>query len=147
MERYLSGATSPETSPLYRGRSEALLGKGYQALNQSDQALMHYQKSISLEEAQLEPLYQLALLYAERGDATNSEAYFSGILRLFPDHVPSLHGLGALAEAAGRPETAVQYFEDSIRLFSGGLSSHYGLEQIYLRQQRTDRGLRELQSP
>jgi len=146
MERYLSGATSPEVSPLYRGRSEALLGKGYRALNQSDQALAHYQKSIRLDEAQLEPLYQLALLYAERGDAADSEAYFSRILRLFPDHVPSLHGLGSLAEAAGRPEAAVQYFEDAIRLFPGALSSHYGLAQVYLRQQRTDSALRELQS-
>jgi tetratricopeptide (TPR) repeat protein len=146
MERYLHGATSPEISALYRSRSEALLGKGYRALNQSDQALTHYQKSVSLDQAQLEPIYQLALLYAERGDAAASEAYFSRILRLFPDHVPSFHGLGALAEAAGRPEAAVQYFEDAIHLFPGALSSHYQLAQIYLRQQRTDTALLELQS-
>lgn len=142
---YLSKVAPETVSPLYLSRAEGLLGKGYQALNEPARAMNHYENSLKLNDTQLQPAYNLGLLYADRGKVSRSERYFAKVLQRFPEHVPSIHGLGALAEAAGRPLEAMQYFEQAIRLFPNWLASHYRLAQIHLRSQADQKAVLELQ--
>jgi tetratricopeptide (TPR) repeat protein len=145
MQDYLGGIGSGSAGSTDLNRAEALLGKGYQALNDAGNAVVHYEKSVALKDGQLQPLYNLGLLYAERGDLRLSAQYFSKVLQRFPDHVPSLHGLGALAEGAGRQQEAVGYFDKAIALFPGALSSRYRLAQLYLSQRRSEEAIEQLQ--
>jgi tetratricopeptide (TPR) repeat protein len=142
MQDYLG--RGPEGST-YLSRVETLLGKGYQALNDTGNALVHYEKSMELNDGQLQPSYNLGLLYADRGEFQRSGQFFSKVLERFPDHVPSLHGLGALAEGAGRQQEAARYFDKAIALFPGALSSRHRLARIYLSQHRSDEAIEQLQ--
>ena len=143
LEDYLS-KTSETPNPLYISRAEGLLGKGFQALKEPSQAVNHYEIAVKLNDSQLLPAYNLAVLYAGRREVSLSEQYFTKVLQRFPEHVPSIHGLGALAEAAGRPIEAMRYFEQAISLFPGALSSHYRLAQVHLRGQELEKAAAEL---
>jgi predicted CXXCH cytochrome family protein len=146
LQDYLGKIPSSEASPQYLSRAEALLGKGYQTLNQPDLAIEHYEKSLRLNNHQLLPAYSLGLLYAGRGDFSRSAESFSSALQDFPKHVPSMHGLGALAEAKGDSSVALKYFEQAIQLYRPSLASHYRLAQMHLRNQETQKAAAELQA-
>jgi len=146
LQDYLGKVASPEVSPQYLSRAEALLGKGYQALNEPALALDHYEKSMRLNSRQLLPAYSLGVLYAGLDDLSRSEQSFSQALQGFPKHVPSIHGLGALAEAKGSPGEAQKYFDRAIQLYPASLSSHYRLAQMHLRSQATERAEADLQA-
>lgn len=145
MQDFLAKAVQ-EITPPFRSQAEALLGKAHQVLNESEQALKHYQHSIKLQDGQLQPLYNLATLFAKRGELSLSEQHFSKVLERFPKHVPSIHALGALAEAAGRQAEAVRYFDQAVRLFPGSLSSHYRMAQVSLSRQDTVKATEHLQT-
>lgn len=145
MQDYLARASSQRVSLVYRSMAENLLGKGYHALNEAAAALKHYDRAVKLQDDQLQPLYNLALLSAQRGALLLSEQYFSKVLQRFPEHVPSIHGLGALAEAAGRQAEALRYFEQALHLFPSSLASHYRLAQMSLAQQDAGKAAERLQ--
>ncbi len=142
---YLHSVSAKSVNPLYLSRAEALLGKGYQALDKPAEAALHYENSLKLNDRQLLPAYSLGLISAGRGELSLAQRYFSQVLQRFPEHVPSIHGLGALAEAAGRPDEAVRHFEHAIRLFPGSLASLYRVAQIHLRRQESEKAMAELQ--
>ncbi|MEW5979471.1 MAG: tetratricopeptide repeat protein [Acidobacteriota bacterium] len=144
--QYQAARRKETAGPVDLGRSEWLLGKGYQAVNDVQSAIQHYQSSLALEDRQLPALYNLAILAAGQGDFEGSEKYFSRLLERFPDHVPSRHGLGALAEGVGRHAEAIRHFEEVLKLFPGAVSSRYRLAQIYLRQQKLEKGEAELEA-
>jgi len=146
IQAFIEASHNDQTLTAFLPRAHSLLGKAYQALNLSDKAIEAYEKSLKLEEGLLHPLYNLALLRAHRGALAQSEDLFSKLLRRFPDYVPAIHGLGALAEASGRTEMATQYFERAITLFPGAVSSHYRLAQIYLQRQQWSKATEELQT-
>jgi predicted CXXCH cytochrome family protein len=146
LQDYLGKLTSPAPGSQYLSRAEALLGKGYQTLNQPDLAIEHYEKSLRADARQLLPAYSLGLLYAGRGDFSRSAQSFSSALQNFPKHVPSMHGLGALAEARGDSGTALKYFEQAIQLYAPSLASHYRLAQMHLRGQQIAKAVAELQA-
>jgi len=145
LQDYLGKVASSELSPKDLSRTEALLGKGYQTLNQPDLAIEHYKKSLRLNSRQLLPAYSLGLLYAGRNDFSRSAQSFLSALQNFPSHVPSMHGLGALAEAKGNSSEALKYFERAIELYPPSLASHYRLAQMHLRSQETEKAAAELQ--
>ena len=146
LQDYLGKVSSTEANHQYLSRAEALLGKGYQTLNQPDLAIKHYEGSLRAEGRQLLPAYNLGVLYAGRRDFSRSEQSFARALQHFPKHVPSIHGLGALAEAKGNLNEALKYFEEAIRLYPPSLSSHYRLAQMHLRSQSDDKAEAELQT-
>ena len=139
LQDYLGKTGSTKVGEQYLSRAETMLGKAHQALNQSDQAVEHYEKSLRLNSHQLLPAYSLGLLYAGRGDLSRSAQSFSSALRNFPEHVPSMHGLGALAEAKGASSEALMHFDRAIRLYPSSLASHYRLAQMHLRSQSADK--------
>lgn len=53
---------------------------------------------------------------AENRQAGGSRAAFEAAIRLVPDHVPALNGLGTVALMAGSPGEAVRYLEQAHRL-------------------------------
>jgi tetratricopeptide (TPR) repeat protein len=144
MQDYLGGIGPGAGGSIYLNRAEAMLGKGYQALKDAVNAVVHYEKSLALKDGQLQPAYNLGLLYGERGELRLSAKYFSKVLQLFPDHVPSLHGLGALAEGAFRQQEAIGYFDKAVALFPGAVSSRYRLAQLYLSQRRSEEASEQL---
>ncbi len=135
LQDYLGKVSSTEASRQYLSRAEALLGKGYQTLNQPDLAIEHYEKFTASEQSPVAASLQSGLLYAGRRDFSRSEQSFATALQNFPKHVPSMHGLGALAEAKGNLNEALKYFEEAIRLYPPSLASHYRLAQMHLRSQ------------
>ena len=146
LQDYLGKVSSTDANHQYLSRAEALLGKGYQTLNQPDVAIKHYEGSLRAEGRQLLPAYNLGVLYAGRRDFSRSEQSFATASQHFPKHVPSIHGLGALAEAKGNLNEALKYFEEAIRLYPPSLSSHYRLAQMHLRSQSDDKAEAELQT-
>ncbi len=77
LQDYLGRSGSTKASEQYQSRSETLLGKGYQTLNQSDQAVEHYEKSLRLNNHQLLPAYNLGVLDAGRRNFSRSEQSFA----------------------------------------------------------------------
>ncbi len=84
------------------------LGQLYRTGGQEnwDRAQWHFNKTLQLAPAMVDPWFELASLEEDLGKPQDAMAHYRKAIELQPDHCPSLSNLGRLLKLGGDPATA-----------------------------------------
>jgi len=74
--------------------------------------------------------------YHQAGQLSQAEQLYRQILQVAPQHADALHFLGMIAGQQGRPEQAITYIDQAIRLDGRKGLYHYNLGELYRVQGR-----------
>ncbi len=79
-----------------------------------------------------------------KGALGTAEVEYKKALRLDPDNLAAIYGLGLIAERRGRSSAAVSLYRKALRLSPFFSEGHFHLGRIYLAQKKYDAAIREL---
>jgi Tfp pilus assembly protein PilF len=118
----------PDFAPAING-----LGNAYSAKGDWDQAIAAYRKIVEdvFYGTPHFALSNMALAYYQKKDYAQAEKYFLEALKMSPDFVNALGGLGTTYIAMGRYEQAVQRLERAIRKEPKLPQLHFELAKAY----------------
>lgn len=122
-------------------RAHDNLGLCYEALNQPDQATVHYREAVRLtrldDPPSAWPAMNLAILLRSRGELAEAEALLREALRYDPDLAQGHYQLGVLLEQTGRLDAAVEELRRAASADATYAEPFYVLSRIARRQGRT----------
>lgn len=122
-------------------RAHDNLGLCYEALNQPDQAILHYKEAVRLtrldDPPSAWPALNLAVLLRTRGDLAEAEGLLHEALRHDPDLPQAHYQLGALLEQSGRLDAAVLSLRRATAADPTYAEPYYVLSRIARRQGHT----------
>lgn len=123
-------------------RAHDNLGLCYEALNQSDEAILHYREAVRLNRLDDQtrsawPSLNLGILLRTRGDVEEAETLFRESLTYDHHFAPGYYQLGALLEQRGRLDEAVKALRQAVSNDAAYPEPYYALSRIYRRQGRT----------
>jgi tetratricopeptide (TPR) repeat protein len=123
-------------------RAHDNLGLCYEALNQPDDAIRHYQEAVRLNRTAGDtrsgwPPLNLGILLRSRGDLDEAEKLFREALTYDRRFAPAHYQLGAVLETRERLNDAVKALRDATAADATYAEAYYALSRIYRRQGRT----------
>jgi tetratricopeptide (TPR) repeat protein len=128
------------------------LGLCHEALNQPEQALMHYRRGVELNRKATSrspwPSLNLGTLLRQRGQIEEAEALIREALEYEPTLAQAHYQLGMVLEQRDRINEAVSSLTRAATLDESYADPHYALARIHRRQGRVadaDRALAEFQ--
>jgi tetratricopeptide (TPR) repeat protein len=77
------------------------------------------------------PLYNLGVLYYEKGDTANSLAQYLQTLKYFPRHVNACNNIGVIYFNRHQPDSALFYFEKALAADSNNIGALGNIGAIY----------------
>ena len=103
------------------------LGRTYQVLGKTDQAIAEYEKALRIEPAKAIIWNDLAILYSQKGDLEHTEMYLKKAAKEWDD-LPHIHfNLAVVMAGRGKLEEAEGEFLKAIRLHPGYIQARYEL--------------------
>ena len=127
MEKNLHQSQDPALSHYF-------LGRVYQDEGRSDQALLHFAKSIELNGADADRRNDYGNLLAEQGRQQEARAQFSGALRLRPNFLLAQGNMAYSYLKDGRLDEAAESFRRTLALRPDLAEAHYNLGWIASRK-------------
>jgi tetratricopeptide (TPR) repeat protein len=123
-------------------RAHDNLGLCFEALNQPDQAIVHYREALRLNRADAKtgsawPPLNLGILLRSRGELDDAESLFREALTYDRRFAPGHYQLAAVFEARDRLDAAIEALKQATTADAGYSEAHYALSRIYRRQGRT----------
>jgi tetratricopeptide (TPR) repeat protein len=108
----------------------------YEALNQPEQAIVHYHEAIRLNRADTKtaspwPVLNLGILLRTRGELDQAESLFSEALAIDRRFAPGHYQLGVVLEERGRLDEAVRSLRQAVSLDESYPEAYYALSRIY----------------
>ncbi len=89
-----------------------------------------------------EALVGMAFSCQAQGDLENAELYLQKAHLHFPDNPMVLNQLGVVKAQQGDPETALKYFEHTVKLDGSFLDAHHNLGQVLVETGRYEEGVK-----
>ena len=117
-------------------RAHDNLGLCYEALNQPEQAIVHYHEAIRLNRADTKtaspwPVLNLGILVRTRGELDQAESLFREALAIDGRFAPGHYQLGVVLEERGRLDLAVRSLRQAVSLDESYPEAYYALSRIY----------------
>jgi tetratricopeptide (TPR) repeat protein len=122
-------------------RAHDNLGLCYEALNQPDEAIRHYQDAVRLNRAAENtrsgwPPLNLGILLRSRNELDEAEKLFREALTYDRHLAPAYYQLGAVLEARDRLDDAVKVLREATEADATYAEAYYALSRLYRRQGR-----------
>ena len=95
--------------------SHFMLGCLLERKGENDQAIVGFQRALTLDATNPEALYNLGTMLLRRGEAVPASRLLENAVLIRPDHVPSYNNLAKAYFLAGLPELAVAAYEEAVR--------------------------------
>lgn len=132
-------------------RAHDNLGLCYEALNQPEEAIRHYQEAVRLNRAAENtrsgwPPLNLGILLRSRGDLDEAEKLFREALTYDRHFAPAHYQLGAVLETRERLDDAVKALREATAADASYAEAYYALSRIYRRQGRTTEADKAMQT-
>lgn len=102
---------SPNSSAIRNNRART-----YLMLNNLDAALDDLNESLRIDSIQEWPLQMRGLLLLNKNRLKEADSDFNLLLKSYPYNDVAMSGLGKIAEAEGRNEDALKYYDEALRL-------------------------------
>lgn len=96
-----------------------------------DDAISAYQKILSTEPANRQALYNLGVLYSEKGEYEKAILYFEKFLEAEPDSSDVYVNIGILYRKLNRPSEAELYLKKAVELDDNPVVPFFALADIY----------------
>ncbi|HVE17389.1 MAG TPA: tetratricopeptide repeat protein [Chthoniobacterales bacterium] len=100
----------------------------------TEAAIRHYDRALSLHPNYAEAAYNRANAYARKGDTPEAIRSYEQALRLQPDYPEAALNLGAALARSGRLDEATLYFQRAAELKPTYAEAHYNLGKALARQ-------------
>jgi tetratricopeptide (TPR) repeat protein len=107
------------------------LGNAYRLQKRWDEARQTLERALAARPHDSEANYNLAMVFAQTGDAQRAYDYLQKALQLRPAYPEALNNLGVLYLRTGRRDEAVAKFEESIRVAPSFDQSYLNLARVY----------------
>jgi len=115
-----------------------VLGDAYRFRSRGQEAVVEYEKALSLAPGLPEVNYRLGVLQSELHNYAKAAEAFRRELQINPASADANYSLGAYSLSYGNDsEQARQYFEKTLQLNPQHLGAYLGLMKIYLNQSRS----------
>jgi tetratricopeptide (TPR) repeat protein len=123
-------------------RAHDNLGLCLEALNQPEQAIVHYREAIRLNRADKKaatpwPVLNLGVLLRTRGELDEAEGLFREALAIDRRFAPGHYQLSVVLEERGRLDEAVGSLRQAISFDASYAEAYYALSRIYRRRGKT----------
>jgi tetratricopeptide (TPR) repeat protein len=116
-------------------KAHFLLGQCYEELNNWDQTLSEYRKTVELEPRHLDAHRRLGLGYLRIGSNLFAAREFMSVLHYQPDDPLSLYKLGVIFYREAKYDQAIKYFQKVIAVDPQYAKAYYNLGVIYAQDQ------------
>lgn len=90
----------------------------YQQLHDASNSIKYYQRAIELSPSDAQIYYNYGFLMYQGGDFQDAIKLLTHTIKLNPDHLSALNYLGLCHLELGRPEGAIGYFDQALRIDS-----------------------------
>ena len=90
--------------------------KTYVMMRDYGNALSDLDESLKIDSVQEWPLQMRGLLRMRNNDLDGASRDFSLLLKKFPDNFAAMEGLGGIAEAQGRHDDAIKYYDEALKM-------------------------------
>jgi len=119
--RYNVGHGRPghQAGPLEEAQQVYQLGNALAAQGKTDQAVVHYERALSLNPDHAEAHNNLGLALAAQGRIDQAVSHYERALSLKPDDAQTHYNLGNVHRAQGRIDQAVSHYERALSLNPG----------------------------
>jgi tetratricopeptide (TPR) repeat protein len=101
------------------------------AAPENTEPLANREAEIGKKEALAELAFQTAKKLQERGELSDAEPLFGGVLAMRPGHFGSLLALGSICAVTNRPEDAKRYLTQAIAADKDAAEAHGSLGAVY----------------
>ena len=124
-----------------------LLAVAYQVAGHPDEAVAaQFCKAIEIAHDYTNAYTQLAMLALKRHDAAEAARLIGQTIRMEPKNPALRKNLGALRDIEGRPEEAISHFAEALRLNPSYVDANHALAWLYMKQERLDAAMHELET-
>jgi predicted O-linked N-acetylglucosamine transferase (SPINDLY family) len=117
------------------------LGNAFRAQGQTDQAIAHYERALSLHPDFAEAHNNLGLALAARGRIDQAIAHYERALSLHPDYAKAHNNLGLALAARGRIDQAIAHYERALSLNPDDALAHNNLGNALRARGQTDQAI------
>ena len=114
------------------------LGRTYQILGKTDQAIAEYEKALRLEPTRAIIWNDLAILYSRKGDLEHTEMYLKKAAKAWDDQPHIHYNLAVVMAGRGKLDEAEGEFLKAIRLHPGYIQARYELGETLERLGRSN---------
>lgn len=90
--------------------------KAYLMMRDYDNALADLDESLRIDSVQEWPLQTRGLLRMRNNDLEGAKQDFSLLLKKFPYNFAAMEGLGSIAEAEGKHDEAIKYYDEALKM-------------------------------
>lgn len=130
------------------GNAYLIMGNNYQYLDQYKQAVSSYNNLLKLQPENQNGLANLQIAYRnggrffgeKMGDLQNSIAYLKEAYKLNPQDYETVRLLGVCNGMSGRPDIAIKYFEEAVKLKPKEAFAYYNLGNAYYKYGDSENG-------
>ena len=118
-----------------------LLGQSYEAHGDTDNALIFYQRTLTLDSQQIDVLFKMVYIYRNREAHQQAIDTLQKIIEIAPDTIEA-HYLMALSYLAlEQPDAALPAFLATVRLNPDDVSAHYHAAVLFEQKGDTDNAI------
>jgi predicted O-linked N-acetylglucosamine transferase (SPINDLY family) len=117
------------------------LGNAFRTQGQTDQAIAHYERALSLNPDYAEVHNNLGLALAAQGRIDRAITHYERALSLNPDYAKAHNNLGLVYMAQGRIDQAIAHYERALSLNPDDALAHNNLGNALRAQGQTDQAI------
>jgi len=121
-------------------KRHTLLGVFYNTLNLEDRAVEEFKRS-----GDAYSLYQLGLIYKQRGDLDRAEDVYLRLLQMQPDHPFATYDLGYIYREKGEYRKAMAMYDRALNINPDNIYAHFDKGYIYKKLGMYQKALAEYQ--
>jgi tetratricopeptide (TPR) repeat protein len=118
-----------------------LLGRVYSAINDYDNAIKEFEKSLEEEKENPELYFELATLYTEKQDYQKAIDTFNRLLKIVPDFYLAYYYLAKIEIQRNNINSAIDYLKKSIEADKRFISGWIELGELYERNNKIDEAI------
>lgn len=118
------------------------LASAYSREGMNNEAVLNYQKSISLQPVYPEAYNNLGIIYQVQGQLKEAKEFYEKAVSLNPGYARAYHNLGVLYEAENNKEKAIELYQKAVELKPNYVKGYKALGFIYARLGRFDEAMK-----